>query len=114
MQKKVRHTALCSEIAAHAFELFTKNFAPPFSVRALGVTLSGFDGGSSQLTFDETSGDYAKREKAERCVDEIRKKHGYAALQRGIMLGNPKDMREDIKNSHLIKPARFDDNGDKK
>lgn len=109
VQKKVRHTCLCGEIAKHALDLFTERFTPPYSVRALGVTVSGFDGEASQLTFDEASGDYLKREKVERCVDEIRKKHGYASLQRGIVAEDSCAMHEDVKGSHLIKPARFDD-----
>ncbi|MGN0818759.1 MAG: DNA polymerase IV [Candidatus Coproplasma sp.] len=112
IQRKVRHTALCGEIAASAFALFKENFKPPFSVRSLGVTVSGFDAGKSQLTLDETVGDYSKRERVERTVDQIRKKHGYAALQRGIMLDDPDAMHDDVKNSHLIKPARFDDMGE--
>ncbi|MCM1546037.1 MAG: DNA polymerase IV [Clostridiales bacterium] len=111
VQKKVRHTCLCGEIAEHAFLLFKEKFSPPFAVRALGVTVSGFDKGLSQLTFDETAGDYLKRERAERCVDEIRKKHGYAAVQRGIVAEDPAEMHNDIKGTHLIKPAKFDDNG---
>lgn len=113
VQKKVRHTALCGEIAEHAYDLFIKNFAPPFKVRSLGVTVSGFDNGSSQLTFDETNGSYKKREAVERCVDAIRKKHGYDKLQRGIVSEDPEAMRTDIKNSHLIKPAKVDYPDDK-
>ncbi len=109
VQKKVRHTALCGEIAEHAYSLFLKLFPDEFSVRALGVTVSGFDGGSAQITFDEAAGDYQKREKAERCVDEIRKKYGYSSVQRGIVLNDPDEMHNDIKNTHLIKPAKFDD-----
>lgn len=112
VQKKVRHTCLCGEIAEHAFGLFCEKFRQPFAVRALGVTVSGFDKGLSQLTFDETAGDYNKRERAERCVDEIRKKHGYAAVQRGIVAEDPNEMHNDIKGSHLIKPARFEDGGE--
>lgn len=112
VQKKVRHTCLCGEIAEHAFELFKEKFTPPFKVRALGVTVSGFDKGASQLTFDEAAGDYQKRERAERCIDEIRKKHGYASVQRGIIAEDPTEMHNDVKGSHLIKPARFDDNED--
>lgn len=111
VQKKVRHTCLCEEIAKHAFELFNQKFSLPFAVRALGVTVSGFDKGASQLTFDETAGNYSKRERAERCVDEIRKKHGYAAVQRGIVAEDPTEMHNDVKGTHLIKPARFDDGG---
>ena len=78
----------------------------------MGVTVSGFDNGQSQITLDETAGDYAKRERVERCVDAIRKKHGYASVQRGIVAENPADMHNDVKGTHLIKPARFDDNGE--
>ncbi len=109
VQKKVRHTALCGEIANHAYDLFVSKFSPPFAVRALGITVSGMDGGVSQLTLDEAGGSYAKRERAERCVDEIRKKHGYASVQRGIMAENAADMHNDVKGTHLIKPARFED-----
>ena len=108
VQKKVRHTALCGEIAEHAYDLFENNVKPPFKIRALGVTVSGFDNGASQLTFDETSGNYKKREAVERCVDEIRKKHGYDKLQRGIVAEEPGEMHNDVKATHLIKPAKID------
>ncbi|MDE5943447.1 MAG: DNA polymerase IV [Clostridia bacterium] len=108
VQKKVRHTALCGEIARHAYDLFEQNVKPPFKVRSLGVTVSGFDNGKSQLTFDETVGNYKKLEKVERCVDEIRKKHGYDKLQRGIVAEDPNEMRNDMKSTHLIKPAKID------
>lgn len=112
VQKKVRHTALCGEIANHAYDLFTSKFSPPFAVRALGVTVSGFDKGISQLTLDETNGDYKKRETLERCVDEIRKKHGYSSVQRGIIAEDAAEMHNDVKGTHLIKPARFEDGFD--
>lgn len=111
VQQKVRHTALCGEIAAHAFRLFKANVPEPFSVRALGITVSGFDNGASQITLDETNGDYRKREAVERAVDEIRKKHGYDKIQRAIVAEDPTLMHTDIKNSHVIKPANFEDRG---
>jgi len=108
VQMKVRHTALCGEIAEHAYRLFCDNLKPPFKVRSLGVTVSGFDNGASQITYDEVCGNYAKREKLERCVDEIRKKHGYDKLQRGIIAEKPELMKDDVKNRHRIKPAKID------
>ncbi len=107
-QKKVRHTLLCGEIAEHAYDLFEKNFKPPFKIRSLGVTVSGFDNGQSQITFDEQSSTYKKREAVERCVDVIRKKHGYDKLQRGIVAEDPNEMHNDVKATHLIKPAKID------
>ena len=109
VQKKVRPTVLCGEIAAHAFGLFCQRVRPPFAVRALGVTVSGFDKNLSQMTFDEVDGDYKKREAAERAVDKIRKKYGYSAMQRGIAASDKEAAENDIKSTHLIKPARFDD-----
>ena len=108
VQKKVRHTALCGEIAEHAYDLFLKNVKPPFKIRSLGVTVSGFDNGVSQITYDEACGNYKKRERIERCVDEIRKKHGYSKLQRGIVAEVEGEMNNDVKNTHLIKPAKID------
>ena len=108
-QKKVRPTVLCGEIANHAFALFCERVKPPFKVRALGVTVSGFDNNLTQLTFDEVDGDYKKRERAERAVDAIRKKYGYSKLQRGIMADDAEAAHNDVKGTHLIKPARFED-----
>lgn len=108
VQTKVRHTALCGEIAEHAYKLFVDNVKPPFKVRSLGVTVSGFDNGASQITYDEACGNYKKREAVERCVDEIRKKYGYDKLQRGIVAEDPAQMKNDVKNTHRIKPAKID------
>lgn len=101
VQKKVRHTALCGEIARHAFELFKANVKQPYRIRALGVTLSGFDHGTSQVTWDEACGNYKKLEAVERCVDGIRKKYGYETIQRGIVAEEPDQMRNDIRNARL-------------
>lgn len=108
VQTKVRHTALCGEIAQHAYNLFVNNVKPPFKIRSLGVTVSGFDNDASQITYDEACGNYKKREAVERCVDEIRKKHGYNKLQRGIVAEVPEEMNTDVKSTHLIKPAKID------
>ncbi len=108
VQTKVRHTALCGEIAAHAYALFEKNVRPPFKVRSLGVTVSGFDNNVSQLTYDEVCGNYKKKEAVDRCVDAIRKKHGYDIVQRGIVAEVDDGINTDVKGTHLIKPAKID------
>ncbi len=108
VQTKVRHTALCGEIAEHAYALFVKHAQPRFKVRSLGVTVSGFDNDASQITYDEACGSYKKREAAERCVDAIRKKYGYGKLQRGIVAEADDGINSDVKNTHLIKPAKID------
>ena len=110
MQKKVRPTVLCGEIAEHAFALFCEKIKPPFKVRAMGVTVSGFDKNLSQLTMDQLDGRYEKRERAERAVDEIRKKYGYSFVQRGITAADPEAAHTDIKGARLKKPDGGGDN----
>ena len=88
-QKKVSPTALCSEIAMAAYELFCEHYPHGAPVHMIGVTVSGFDYHVQQLSLGELTGEnegYARRERAETAVLNIRKKYGYAMLQRGIVL----------------------------
>ena len=105
-QKKVRPTALCGEIAEAAFSLFSERYRDKPAVRGLGVTASGFDRGIEQLSFDSLTGDYEKRARAEEAVAQIRKKHGYAKLQRGIMLEDPLALGMDVRGERLSRPGK--------
>ncbi len=107
-QKKVRPTALCGEIAEHAFSLFCENYVARRAVRGLGVTVSGFDKGVEQLTFDVFDGDYEKKEKVELAIEKIRNKHGYDKLQRGIMFEDKSSLNMDVKGSRLIRKDNLD------
>ena len=107
-QKKVRPTALCGDIAAAAFSLFCERYAARRGVRALGVTVSGFDGGMEQMSFDDLGGDYEKKARAENAVAVLRKKYGYAAVQRGIMFEDPLAAGMDVRGQRLVRPAGLD------
>ncbi|MBQ9730149.1 MAG: DNA polymerase IV [Clostridia bacterium] len=87
-QEKVRPTALCSEVAQAAFELYCKHFPEGTSVRLLGITVSGFDKQIEQLSLDGLAGEksYEKKEKVESVVSKLREKYGYASVQRGVIL----------------------------
>ncbi len=100
-QKKVRPTALCGEIAEAAFSLFAGQYKAERPVRGLGVTVSGFDKGIEQLTFESLSGEYDKKERAERAVGEIRKKYGYAKIQRGIMYEDKTALNMNVRGERL-------------
>ncbi len=93
-QTKVPPTALCGDIAKTAFELYCKHFPFGTRVRMLGVTVSGFDYRIEQLTVDsflsEEGNGYDKRERAENAVAKLRKKYGYASVQRGVVLEDEK------------------------
>ena len=107
-QKKVRPTALCGEIAEAAFSLFMSQYTAKRAVRGLGVTVSGFDKGIEQLSLDSLSGDYEKKEKAERAASMIRKKYGYSKLQRGIMFEDRTTLLMDVRGERLVRPGGVD------
>ncbi len=95
-QTKVSPTALCSDIAKTAFELFCKHCEKGTRVRMLGVSVSGFDYHIEQLSFgdalDSANGglSYEKRERAENAVAKIREKYGFATMQRGVTFADEK------------------------
>lgn len=107
-QKKVRPTALCGEIAEAAFALFKSQYKARRAVRGLGVTVSGFDKGVRQMTLDDLSGEYEKKERAEKAVGEIRKKYGYSKIQRGIMYEDRTALTMDVRGERLVRPGGLD------
>ncbi|MBQ8308736.1 MAG: DNA polymerase IV [Clostridia bacterium] len=99
-QTKVPPTALCSDIAKTAFDLFCKHYPQGAKVRLLGVSVSGFDYHIEQLTIGETLGGgrvYEKKERAENAVAKLREKYGYIAIQRGVVLEDGKLRGLDIR-----------------
>ena len=107
-QKKIRPTALCGEIAEEAYRLFRAQYTARRAVRGLGVTVSGFDKGVRQLSFDDVTGDYAKKERAEQAVDKIRRKYGYSKIQRGIMYEDKSTLFMDVRGERLVRPGGVD------
>ena len=92
-QTKIPPTMLCSEVAETAFRLFCENWPIAKPVRMLGVTISGFDYHVEQMSFGDFFSDGENRKKKERvenAVFEIRKKYGYATLQRGVVIADEK------------------------
>ena len=95
-QTKIPPTAHCGDIAKAAFELYCKHFPNGTRVRMLGITVSGFDYHVEQLTLDDAingennAKNYNRQERMESAVEEIRRKYGYATLQRGIVLEDEK------------------------
>ena len=104
-QKKVRPTALCGEIAETAYALYLARYKAEKPVRGLGVTVSGFDGGVEQLSFDSLAGEYDKKARAEAAVGEIRKKYGYSKIQRGIMFEDKRVLGMDVRGERLKRPV---------
>ena len=89
-QMKVPPTTHCPDIARAAYELFCAHYAHGAPVRMIGITVSGFDHHIEQMSLldgiDKGKQEYDKRERAEKAIENIRGKYGYASLQRGIVL----------------------------
>ena len=94
-QTKVPPTALCGDIAKHAYNLFCKHYPLGARVRLLGITISGFDYDIQQLSLDElltqdNQATYSKKARAEDAVAKLREKYGYATIQRGVVVADEK------------------------
>ncbi len=92
-QMKISPSCVCGDIAKAAFELFCQRYPQGAPVHLLGVSVSGFDYNISQITFSDALGGeegYKKKERMETAIDNIRKKYGYAKLQRGIVFQDEK------------------------
>lgn len=107
-QKKLDYpTFLSGEIAEKAFELFKKLFPNQYSIRGLGVSVSGLTTNEKQLHFINYNNKYIKKEKLEKSVDKIRKKYGNKSIQRLVVLKDKKMANLDIKDEHIIHPESF-------
>lgn len=99
-QMKVSPTTLCGDVANAAYELFCRHYPIGSPVRLLGVSVSSFDYHVQQLSLDSLTGedtDRQKKEKVENAVASLRKKYGYAALQRAVVMEDERSKGLDIR-----------------
>ena len=91
-QTKISPTAHCGDIAKAAYALYCQHFPLGMRVRMLGITVSGFDYHIEQIRLDDVldGQDYEREERMESAVEKIRKKYGYATLQRGLVMEDEK------------------------
>ena len=91
-QTKISPTAHCGDIAKAAYALYCQHFPLSMRVRMLGITVSGFDYHIEQIRLDDVldGQDYEREERMESAVEKIRKKYGYATLQRGLVMEDEK------------------------
>ena len=97
-QKKIAPTCLCDQIAKHAFSLFCERYEGG-GVRMLGVSVSGFTGGTEQLSL--LSEGEEKKERLESAIDKLRDKYGYRSVQRGIMFEREECADMDLQGERL-------------
>ncbi len=93
---------LSEDYIKKALELFINNVKGKFSIRTLGVTVSGFSLKEEQISFDTLN--YDKKSKLNDAVSVIKHKYGNSSVLKGIVLKDKKFMREDPKSEHVIHP----------
>ena len=65
----------------------------------LGVSVSGFTGGTEQLSL--LSEGEEKKERLESAIDKLRDKYGYRSVQRGIMFEREECADMDLQGERL-------------
>ncbi len=95
-------STLAEDYEKTAFRLFVENVNGKYSIRSLGVSVSGFNRGEEQISFDSLN--YEKKSKLSDAVSDIKNKYGNESLLKGIVLKDKKFMREDPKSEHVVHP----------
>ena len=95
-------SCLAEDYEKTAYQLFIKNVKGKFSIRSLGVSVSGFNKGDEQISFDSLN--YDKKSKLNDAVSDIKHKYGNESLLKGIVLKDKKFMKEDPKTEHVVHP----------
>ena len=106
-----RPTAAASDLAAAALELLRAHagFDPP--LRALGVRACGLIPArrDTQLSLLEDRTLPSKQQRLEQTIDDIRRRFGHFALQRGVMLTDPALSSLNPVEDHVIHPVPYFD-----
>ncbi len=89
---------LAEDFSKTAFELFYNEFKEPFSIRTLGISVSGFLFEEEQISFDDSQN--SKKDRLNDAIIDIKKKYGKKMVCKGIVLKDKKIMREDPADTH--------------
>ena len=113
-QKKISNpTDITNEIAETALELFRENYKWEKPIRSIGVRASDLTNPccATQLSLfiDEAYRDKLRR--ADRTVDEIRRRFGYKSIQRGLMYCDRTLSAVNAKEDHTVHPHGFMEGG---
>lgn len=109
-QKKLQNaTNITGEIAQSAYALFQENYLWNNPIRSLGVRGSDLvnDNYWEQLDIFSSAEYREKLLKADRAVDDIRRRFGYFSIQRGLMYKDKKLSHLDCESMHTVHPHTF-------
>lgn len=115
-QKKISNpTDITNEIAETALELFRGNYKWEKPIRSIGLRASDLTNPccATQLSLfvDEEYRDKLRR--ADRTVDEIRRRFGYKSIQRGLMYCDRTLSAVNAKDDHTVHPHGYMESGNR-
>lgn len=115
-QKKISNpTDITNEIAETALELFRENYKWEKPIRSIGVRASDLTNPccATQLSLfvDEAYRDKLRR--ADRTVDEIRRRFGYKSIQRGLMYCDRTLSAVNAKDDYTVHPHGYMESGNR-
>ncbi len=102
-------TFITSEIAEKALEIFVQKYKFTTPIRTIGVRGTDFvnKNTNEQLSFFIDTKRRDKLEAIEHTVDEIRRRFGYKAIQKGLLLVDKNLTGIDIKSDNVIHPSGY-------
>lgn len=109
-QKKLGNaTNITGEIAQSAYVLFKENYSWNNPIRSLGVRGSDLvnDNYWEQLDIFSSAEYREKLLKADKAIDDIRRRFGYFSIQRGLMYKDKKLSHLDCESMHTVHPHTF-------
>lgn len=108
-KKLVNATNITGEIAQSAYVLFKENYSWNNPIRSLGVRGSDLvnDNYWEQLDIFSSAEYREKLLKADKAVDDIRRRFGYFSIQRGLMYKDKKLSHLDCESMHTVHPHTF-------
>ena len=90
-----------------AFELYKRHHHGE-PIRSIGIKAAGLLGmDADQLSIMPEAAKSQKLDRLEQAVDDVRRRYGHFAVQRGIMLADEKLSAVNPKEDHIIHPAGF-------
>lgn len=100
-------SCFADDILKSAMKLFAENYDFKLGVRSLGVSVSDFSSGDTQISvFDDPSG-YEKKLSLAKAVGAIRDKYGSSSVKTAITLKDKRISREDPKEKHNVHPDAY-------
>ena len=108
-------TNITSEIGAYAMQLFRKNYVWRKPIRSIGVRVADLmvDTIPVQLDLFNNQERRERQHKMDLAIDEIRRRFGYYAIQRGMMYQDRKLSSVNAKEDHTVHPHGYMERGNR-